>query len=326
MPSLHACMCGCAAEKLRDPYSAFTPQTKAECKQVFQDLTDLLQEAAIRDKWINEHGGLSVLCSKALMLPDLAKMPGGPALGDDGGDAQYRTVFALWLLSYDEGHSQTFAGKGKDVPACCINGEALKRLIQILRHSKKTRVVRVALMCLRNLTMKGFNTDIVDFGGVDVLNTLGSKKWPDEEIPDDIAATLEVLKKDVKDLSSWAQYRQEVMSEELTFKNPAHNDETFWRQNAMKFEEKDFEVMKLLARILQKNAEDSNAPDRHTKMAVACHDLGELARVHPRGGKVIGLVPTAKATVLTLMESDDTEVKREALLCMQKMMVATVAG
>ena len=91
-------------------------------------------------------------------------------------------------------------------------------------------------------------------------------------------------------------------------------------------EEKDFEVMKLLANILQKNAEDTNAPDRDTKMAVACHDLGELARVHPRGGKVMGLVPQAKATVLMLMESDAPDVKREALLCMQKMMVASVAN
>ena len=276
--------CAAAAEKLRDPYNAFNPQTKEECKQVFQDLTDLLQDVENRDKWVKDHGGFSILCSKDLMLPDHAKMPGGPALGDDGGDAQYRTVFALWLLSYDAEHSNTFGGKGKNVPACCINGEALKRLIQILRHSKKTRVVRVALMCLRNMTMKGFNTDIVDFGAVDLLNALGSKKWPDEEIPEDIAATLDVLKKDVKDLSTWAQYRQEVISEELTFKNPAHNDETFWRQNVMKFEEKDFEVMKLLANILQKTAEDTNAPDRDMKMAVACHDLGELARVHPRGG------------------------------------------
>ena len=111
-----------AAEKLRDPYNAFNPQTKEECKQVFQDLTDLLQEPENRDKWINDHGGFSILCSKELMQPDHAKMPGGPALGDDGGDAQYRTVFALWLLSYDAEHSNTFGGKGNSVPACCING------------------------------------------------------------------------------------------------------------------------------------------------------------------------------------------------------------
>ena len=325
-------MCPCllrcvrTAEKLRDPYNAFSPQTKEECKQVFQDLTDALQDAELRDAWVKEHRGLEILCSKDLMLPDHQKMPGEPALGDDGGDGQYRTVFALWLLSYDAAHSQTFGGKGDGVPACCINGDAIKRLIQVLRHSKKTRVVRVALMCLRNMTNKGFNADIVDFGAVEVLNTLGAKKWPDEEIPEDIEATLEVLKKDVKDLSTWAQYRQEVISGELSFKNPAHNDETFWRQNVMKFEEKDFEVMKQLTQILKENSLDTNAQDRETKIAVACHDLGELARIHPRGGKILGLAPEAKTFVFQQMESTDQEVKREALLCVQKMMVASVAN
>ena len=166
------------------------------------------------------------MCSKSLMEPDVQKMPGGPALGDDGGDAQYRTVFALWLLSYDAAHSKSFAGQGEDAPACCMGGEALKSLIKVLRYSKKTRVVRVALMCLRNLTGKGFDTDIIDFGGLSVLTTMKSKKWPDEEIPEDIDAMLEVLQKEVKDLSNWAEYRREVISGEISFKNPCHNDET----------------------------------------------------------------------------------------------------
>ena len=166
------------------------------------------------------------MCSKSLMEPDVQKMPGGPALGDDGGDAQYRTVFALWLLSYDATHSKSFAGQGEDAPACCMGGEALKSLIKVLRYSKKTRVVRVALMCLRNLTGKGFDTDIIDFGGLSVLTTMKSKKWPDEEIPEDIDAMLEVLQKEVKDLSNWAEYRREVISGEISFKNPCHNDET----------------------------------------------------------------------------------------------------
>ena len=318
--------CSSTAEKLRDPYNAFNPQTKEDCKAIFQDLTDALQDPEGRDAWVKQHRGLDILCSKELMMPDHQKMPGGPALGDDGGDGQYRTVFGLWLISYDPVHSLTFGGKGDSVPANCINGEALKRLIQVLRHSKKTRVVRVALMCLRNMLNKGFNADIVDFGAVDVLNTLSAKKWPDEEIPEDIAAMLTILRADVKDLSTWSQYRQEVISGELSFKNPAHNDESFWRTNIMRFEEKDFEVMKQLAQTLKECSMDTNADNRDTKIAVACHDLGEIARIHPRGGKVIGLVPEAKTFVFQHMESSDTEVKREALLCVQKMMVAAVAN
>ena len=39
---------------------------------------------------------------------------------------------------------------------------------------------------------------------------------------------------------------------------------------------------------------------------------------------MLGLIPAAKGTVLALMESD-TRKWREALMCMQKMMVASVA-
>ena len=39
--------------------------------------------------------------------------PVGPALVDgEGGDAQYRTLFALWLISYDEEHVKTMGGAG----------------------------------------------------------------------------------------------------------------------------------------------------------------------------------------------------------------------
>lgn len=75
----------------------------------------------------------------------------GPVLVDsEGGDAQYRTLFALWLCSYDEDHVRTLGGGGTgNVPVSCANGLAIQNLIKILRHTKKTRIVRVAIMCLK---------------------------------------------------------------------------------------------------------------------------------------------------------------------------------
>lgn len=86
------------------------------------------------------------------------------------------------------------------VPACCIHGEATKRLVQILRYNKTTRIIRVALMTLRNLIGKGVNADLIDFGVIDVLNSLATKKFPDEDIPHDVAFSLSALVKDVKDM------------------------------------------------------------------------------------------------------------------------------
>ena len=71
--------------------------------------------------------------------------------------------------------------------------------------------------------------------------------------------------------------------------------------------------------------DDRGTADRETKIAVACHDLGEIARLHPRGGKIMSLTPEAKTCVFSAMELPDADCKRETLLCMQKMMVAAVA-
>ena len=133
----------------------------------------------------------------------------------------------------------------------------------------------------------------------------------------------------------------------------------FWRQNIMKFEEKDFEVQKALVKLLKEALyaipfsqgfffvdpssffsfdlaadfstsgawfrDDRGTADREVKIAVACHDLGEIARLHPRGGKIMSLTPEAKTCVFSAMELPDADCKRETLLCMQKMMVAAVA-
>ena len=71
--------------------------------------------------------------------------------------------------------------------------------------------------------------------------------------------------------------------------------------------------------------DDRGTADREVKIAVACHDLGEIARLHPRGGKIMSLTPEAKTCVFSAMELPDADCKRETLLCMQKMMVAAVA-
>ena len=53
---------------------------------------------------------------------------------------------------------------------------------------------------LQNLVDKGFNNDMNDQGAIDVLSTLLTKKWPDEEIPEDIRFLKSALQKDIKEL------------------------------------------------------------------------------------------------------------------------------
>ena len=55
-------------------------------------------------------------------------------------------------------------------------------------------------------------------------------------------------------------------------------------------------------------------------IAVACFDIGEFVRVHPRGRRVVNDLGI-KDTVMKLMLHQDAEVQKHALLCIQKLMV-----
>jgi V-type H+-transporting ATPase subunit H len=55
-------------------------------------------------------------------------------------------------------------------------------------------------------------------------------------------------------------------------------------------------------------------------LAIACYDLGEFVRFHPRGRKVLSKMD-GKVDIMKLMTNPDPEVQKHALLCVQKMMV-----
>lgn len=56
-------------------------------------------------------------------------------------------------------------------------------------------------------------------------------------------------------------------------------------------------------------------------LAVACHDLGMFITSHP-SGRNIALDLKAKERVIMLMEDDDPDVRKQALLCIQKLLLS----
>lgn len=60
--------------------------------------------------------------------------------------------------------------------------------------------------------------------------------------------------------------------------SPVHKSEKFWRENAGRLNEKNFELLKILINLL----ETSNDP---LVLSVACHDIGEYTRHYSRGKK-----------------------------------------
>merc|ERR1712151_253939 len=90
----------------------------------------------------------------------------------------------------------------------------------------------------------------------------------------------------------------------------------FWAENVMKFEQNDYKALRALAALLMGAETDA------TTLAVACHDVGEFVTLHPLGKKKINHLKI-KERVMLLMSDDtaDREVRREALLCCQKIML-----
>merc|ERR1719161_1669390 len=91
----------------------------------------------------------------------------------------------------------------------------------------------------------------------------------------------------------------------------------FWGENVMKFDKNEFDALKRLRGILEDEDKDP------VSLAVACHDIGEFVALHPLGKKKVNQL-ALKERVMALMGKEDAsyrEVRREALLCCQKIML-----
>lgn len=112
--------------------------------------------------------------------------------------------------------------------------------------------------------------------------------------------------------SSFDEYATEIKSGRLEW-GPVHSSEKFWRENADKLNEKNYELLKILVHLL----ESSRDP---LVLSVAAHDVGEYVRYYPRGKQVIEKLG-GKHLVMQLLSHEDPNVRYEALLCVQKLMV-----
>lgn len=109
---------------------------------------------------------------------------------------------------------------------------------------------------------------------LEILQQSG-QKFDDPDIIDDIEFLYQKLQESIQDLSSFDEYSTEVRSGRLEW-SPVHTTEKFWRENAARLNEKNYELLKILIRLL----EASNEP---MVLAVAAHDIGEYVRHYPRG-------------------------------------------
>lgn len=250
----------------------------------------------------------------------------------------YETLLICWLLSFDY-PCVVALHKVKIVPT----------IHRVLQRLQKEKCIRVALMTLRNFaeaqlkyynlrhgeidmgfaeTMQlhvlgeinngkgpNFFADMIGVGLVKTLWQLARRKFGDEDITHEIEEMTTLLDQNLEQMSSFSEYKGEVQSGILEW-SPVHTSTKFWRENATKFEENNYEVLGELRNLILTSHNELT-------LAVACFDVGELVRHHPSGRALLQLpqLANAKEKIMHLMSHKSADVAKNALLAVQKIMV-----
>ncbi|KAI1724110.1 v-ATPase subunit H domain-containing protein [Ditylenchus destructor] len=222
---------------------------------------------------------------------------------------QYQLIFCLWCLSFNS-----------NIAIHIQNSGVIQVLGDILSECSKEKVIRIILASFRNLLEKIDDREIaresalqmVQCKTLKTLELMDAKKFDDPDLQEDIEFLSEKLHASVQDLSSFDEYCTEVRSGRLQW-SPVHKSEKFWRENAQRFNEKNFELIKILIRILDVSTDP-------LVLCVAAHDIGEYVRHYPRGKNIIEQYQ-GKQAVMKLLSAEDPNVRYHALLAIQKLMV-----
>eukprot|EP01130_Rhizamoeba_saxonica_P015540 TRINITY_DN7005_c0_g2_i1.p1 TRINITY_DN7005_c0_g2~~TRINITY_DN7005_c0_g2_i1.p1 ORF type:complete len:450 (+),score=108.38 TRINITY_DN7005_c0_g2_i1:54-1352(+) len=220
----------------------------------------------------------------------------------------YQAVHCVWLLTLSE-----------DIAITLTNNELVINLVTLLKKISKEKVLRLSLAILKNIFEgKDNNEKMIVAGIMRRLYTMNDRQWGDDDMEEDLAFLIENLEKVVSDLSTFDRYRQEVLTHSLEWTSACHKSERFWRENCMRFQEKDFEVLRALKEIIEvTSAKEDGDPKL---LAIACWDIGEFVRFHPRGKSIIQMAQ-CKIPIMQLLDHENADVKKEALLALQKLMV-----
>ncbi|KAI3857819.1 hypothetical protein MKX03_033947 [Papaver bracteatum] len=251
-------------------------------------LSTLLKEPIVRSSFVQADG-------VKLLIPMIS-----PASTQQSIQLLYETCLCVWLLSYYEPAVEYLA-----------TSRTLPRLVEVVKSSTKEKVVRVVVLTLKNLLSKGtFGPQMVELGLPQIVQSLKAQAWSDEDLLEALNQLEEGLKDNIKKMSSFDKYKQEVLLGHLDW-SPMHKDPIFWRENVSNFEENDFQILRVLITIL-----DTSGDPR--ALAVACYDLSQFIQHHSSGRLIVNDLK-AKERVMKLMNHENTEVTKNALLCIQRL-------
>jgi V-type H+-transporting ATPase subunit H len=278
------------AQLRRPAHPARAAPTAVHCLAV------LLRDAPVR--------GLLLRAGGAPLLAPLVRMP--PPGGPLNTQLLYEAALCCWELSFHRPAAEALASSGM------VGG-----LVDVVRLAQKEKLVRVALLALRNLLGAGagaaLEAAVADGSLARAVDTRAAQNWDDEDVPGLLAWVGGRLEEGAAALTSVERYRAEVGAGALRW-SPLHLGDAFWAEHAGALAEGDAALLRQLLRLL----EASRDP---VTLAVACRDLAQFAAFHPQGrGIVAGL--GGKGAAMRLMAHPDPAVQREALVCVQRLLLS----
>lgn len=227
--------------------------------------------------------------------------------------ATYQCVFCLWLLSFPK----TCADESSAAEiATAMEEAAVPRLLtSVLREVHAEKVVRISLATLRNLMQLStvLRKEMVGAGLIAALESLCFRRWNDEDICEDLRVLADALESELTSMTTFDVYRHEILSGALEW-TPVHRDDNFWRENVEKLDSNNLEVLRCMVRLLNESSDT-------TVLSVACHDLAQFVKYHPRG-RFIAHSLGVKGRLMELMTNGDVDVRRYALNTVQVLMIS----
>jgi len=286
---------------------------------------------------VTHSGGVRLLGDATTRLaPD----PRDPEPAPHDVQALYESTLCLWFLTFHPPATREMARSGVVIPA----------LMDVARTAAKEKVARVAVLALSEIVAAASGgrrgrvdadapsprgdaggdagdaedengSSVVPLVGMDevalgkVVASLKLRGFADEELGAALGDLETGAAARLREATSWSRYRAELLSGHPSW-TPSHTDDAFWRENAQKLTDDNCQLLRVLVNIL---AEDEASGAIAT--AVALHDVGEFATRYPAGRFLVADVGGKEHAMRLLTHADD-EVRKHALLCTQKLLVA----
>lgn len=281
----------------------------------------LLQELVVNKAYravYSEHNLVSNFKPVSELIDALAKKPNASNL-----QLLYNTLLLVWVLSFSAPINKVLVHNFPNL---------IGNLLTISKDGIKLKVVRVAISTLKNFVSVAVNSSeqfsviklVLFHDGLNVIKIVQTRKFAsngsDEELSGDLEYLNDTLQEVVTNkLSSLDEYLVEIENPNLlSWTSPTHRSTDFWQDNAGKFKDNNYALVKRMLAILSSEDPSLNT----TSKVIILNDLQHLIKV--LGSDMITFVNSEKGghyklLIMTFLENSagDNELKYEALRTIQ---------